>query len=378
LGRPVNQVTDIMKSIRWDRRRRCFVLSDGTPAEPFNDFAVDTVLDVSLSSLRRALARQAGISIPPLMSLPSVAYMSDSEVKDSISHGTSEVVFHSNDDESNVVFLSLTQQGHIYAHFPVESPAIVDRNIVIEIAERVSGDGYKLARLEWVDLSGIDELPAWSFDFICDPAGRTVESLWRTHHTLCFALTTLPEDLVRSVGGIQHALRLGRSDVLIGVQESSWLDVKEMDYRLSSAAEKIKLAQDVARFANADGGLLALGFKTSQSGGVEIISRVTPLPMPARSVARYRSIIDRHVYPFVRGLEVFSAPCGKGELLTISIPPQAEDDKPFVVHGNLGSITDNKVKGLFVSVAERRGDGAEYLSGPVIHSRLVRRSRSDK
>ena len=110
-----------MKSIRWDHRRRCFVLSDGTPAEPLNEFAVDTVLDVSLSSLRRALARQAGISIPPLMSLPSVAYMSDSELKDSISHGTSEVVFHSNDDESNVVFFrspSRATSMHIFQWNP--------------------------------------------------------------------------------------------------------------------------------------------------------------------------------------------------------------------------------------------------------------------
>jgi hypothetical protein len=80
--------------------------------------------------------------------------------------------------------------------------------------------------------------------------------------------------------------------------------------------------------------------------------------MPARSVARYRGIIDTHVYPFVRTLDVFSVPCGNGELIVISIPSQSEDDKPFVVHGNLGSITDNKVRGQFVSVVQRRGDGA--------------------
>lgn len=112
--------------------------------------------------------------------------------------------------------------------------------------------------------------------------------------------------------------------------------------------------------------------------GVDTISRVTPLPLPARSVVQYRSIIDAHVYPFVRGLEIFSSPYDKGELLTISIPAQPDDDKPFLVHGNLGSITDNRVKGQFISIVERRGNGAEYLSGPAVHGLLAKRKRLEK
>ena len=196
---------------------------------------------------------------------------------------------------------------------------------------------------------------------VCDPTGRTVGSVWQMFKTLCFFLTTWPEDLVKSSDGVQLALRLGRPDALIGTPECSWLDVKSNDL-LSSASEKIKLAQDVARFANVDGGLLVLGLRTSRSTGVDVISQVTPLPMPARPVGRYRSIIDRHVYPFIRGLEVFSVPYDRGELVVvISIPPQSDADKPFVVHGNLGSITDNKVKGEFISVVQWRGEGAEYL-----------------
>ena len=128
--------------------------------------------------------------------------------------------------------------------------------------------------------------------------------------------------------------------------------------RLSSGAEKIKLAQDVARFANADGGLLVLGLRTSQSNGIDTISRVTPLPLPSRLISHYRKTVDAHVYPFVRGLDVFSVPYGDGELLAIVIPSQSEDDKPFLVHGDLGSTTGKKVRGQFVSVVQRRSDGA--------------------
>jgi hypothetical protein len=107
---------------------------------------------------------------------------------------------------------------------------------------------------------------------ICNPAGQTVGSVWQAYQTLYFTLTTMPEDLAKSSEGVQLALQLGRPDSLIGAPESSWLEVESQDYFLSSAAERIKLAQDVARFANAEGGLLVLGLRTSQSNGVDVIS----------------------------------------------------------------------------------------------------------
>ncbi len=361
-----------MKSIRWDRKRKCFVLGDGTSSGRSEAFAIESALDVSLSSLRRALARQEGASVPPLMSLPSPEpYKDYSEFRELVLEGPdAEIVFESNETESNMLFFHLSPQGHIRAHFVVENPRITDEEIVIEIAKRVFGKVCDLIQLLRYSTDPYDGA-SWSFEMICYPKGRTVGSVWRAYKNLCFTLTTLEEDLAKSSEGVQLALRLGRPDALIGAPESSWLDVKSNDYLLASAAERIKLAQDVARFANANGGLLVLGLRTSRSNGVDIILRATPLPMPARSVARYRTIIDTHVYPLVGGLDVFSVPCGKGELLIIIIPPQSEDDKPFVVHGNLGSITDNKVKGLFVSVVQRRGDGAEYLGGPAIHGLLA-------
>jgi hypothetical protein len=363
-----------MKSIRWERKRKCFILGDGTLSSRSDAFAVESALGVSLSSLRRALARQAGVAIPPVISLPSpVAYKDYSEFSEqALMAPNAEIVFESNEAESNMLFFLLAKEGHLCSHFAVEAPVLRDKETVIQITNRVFGKPGDLIQILMQTTDEYDR-PSWTFQMICDPTDRTVGSVWRAYKTLCFALTTLPDDLAKSREGVQLALRLGRPEALIGAPESSWLDVKSKDYFLSSVAEKIKLAQDVARFANADGGLLALGLRTSQSNGVDIIARVTPLPMPARSVARYRSIIDTHVYPLVRGLDVFSVPCDKGELLVINIPPQPEDDKPFVVHGNLGSITDNKVKGQFVSIVQRRGDGAEYLSGPAIHGLLSTR-----
>ena len=367
-----------MRSIRWDRRRQRYILGNGTLSDHV-EFPLEATMDLSLTSLRRAMAREVGISVPSLESLPDPQrYGSYKELAESASKGPNAEVIIAMEPPWNGLFFFLTEQGHLRAHFAVDNPVVTEKATVTEITKRVLGEVCVVVEEFHYSDGDYDDPPAWYFYIICNPKGQTVGSFWRAYETLSFALTTFPRDLAQSSEGTKLALRLGHPDLLIGTPENSWLDVKSKDYALSFAAEKIKLAQDVARFANADGGVLVLGLKTSQVNGVDTISRVTPLPLPARSVVQYRSIIDAHVYPFVRGLEVFSAPCDKGELLAISIPAQPDDEKPFLVHGNLGSITNNSVKGQFISIVERRGDGAEYLGGPAVHGLLARRKRLKK
>jgi hypothetical protein len=369
-----------MEQMRWDQERRCFVLSDGTISDD-DSFALESTLDLSLSSIRKALARQAGVSIPPLTSMPTPEpYRTWEEFAESVLEGpNAEIFIDPSEPNSDPVYFILTREGHLRAHFAVRYPMVTDKETVVHISERVFGDlCILIQRLSYASAEE-DGFPNWIFDMIVNPAGVTLGSFWQAYKTLCFALTSFPRDLVKSSEGVQLALRLGHPDVLIGTPESSWLEVKSYDYRrLSSSVEKIKLAQDVARFANANGGLLVLGLRTSSSKGVDTITKVTALPLPARSYSDYRKAIDAHVYPFIRGLEIFSTSCPDGELLSISIPSQSDDDKPFLVHGNLGEITDRRVRGQFVSIVQRRGDGAEFLSGPAIYGLIARKGRSSE
>jgi hypothetical protein len=312
----------------------------------------------------------------PVKSLPAPEAYSDwSEWAEAVRDGpNSEIHFESDETFSDVIFFHIVKRGHLQVHFQVDHSVTTDRNTVVEITRRIFNRPNDFVQLLEHAID-VEDGPFWSYQMICDPTGRTVGSIWQGYKTLHFMLTTLPEDLAKSTKGVQLALRLGRPDALIGTPESSWLEAKSPDYLLSSETEKIKLAHDVARFANADGGLLVLGLRTSRLNGVDTISRVTPLPMPARQVARYPAIIDAHLYPLVRGLDVFTVPYDKGELLVIGIPAQPQDDKPFLVHGDLGSITGSKLKGKFVSVVQRRGADAEYLTGPAIHG-LLRAQRT--
>jgi hypothetical protein len=196
-----------MKNIKWDRKRSWFVLSDGTVSSPEEAFAMESALDVSLSSVRRALASQEGIPVPPLALLPTPEPFNDYlEFSRLVLDGPdAEILFESGENESNMLFFHLSPQGHIRAHFAVEKPRITDKGIVIEITKRVFGEICDVIQLLTRSTDRYNG-PSWSFEMICDPRGKTVGSVWRAYKSLCFILTTSPEDLAVSSEGVQLAL----------------------------------------------------------------------------------------------------------------------------------------------------------------------------
>jgi hypothetical protein len=113
-----------MTSIKWDRKSGRFVLGNGKRSDSLNSFAVESAMDVSLSSLRRAMASQAGASIPPLRTLPSpTPSRSKPEFNEPIEFGHGgEIVFRGDDLESNVMIFFLSEQGHLCVELAVENP----------------------------------------------------------------------------------------------------------------------------------------------------------------------------------------------------------------------------------------------------------------
>jgi len=60
----------------------------------------------------------------------------------------------------------------------------------------------------------------------------------------------------------------GRADLLVGLPESNWLDVKSQHYNLDTDQGKISLAEAVSRFCNAeDGGIVVVGMDTKNIAG---------------------------------------------------------------------------------------------------------------
>jgi hypothetical protein len=128
-----------MKSIRWDRRRNRYVLSDGTSTDERAELAVDVAMDVSLSSLRRALASRSGIAVPPAASLPVPEVYEDiSELhKAELAEFESEFVLFSEGDRNRVLFFYVGRKGHLRVHLYVEDSATSDRDIATKTVERL-------------------------------------------------------------------------------------------------------------------------------------------------------------------------------------------------------------------------------------------------
>jgi hypothetical protein len=162
----------------------------------------------------------------------------------------------------------------------------------------------------------------------------------------------------------------GRADLLIGQPEGPWLDVKRAHYDLATPAGKISLAQAVSRFANAEeGGIVVVGMGTKKIRGGELIDSIRPVPVDTATVRRYRQAIETCLFPFPVGLEIRSVETSPGEgLILVSLPPQQEELKPFLVHG---AIVGDRVEGAYISIVRRSGEDSIPITAQQIHSTLA-------
>jgi hypothetical protein len=75
------------------------------------------------------------------------------------------------------------------------------------------------------------------------------------------------------------------------------------------------------------------------------------------------------VVPTLDGLLIESVDLGNNEgLLIISIPAQAEELRPFLVHG---AVVEGKALNSFFSIARRRGEGSMNITASQIHAYIV-------
>jgi hypothetical protein len=162
----------------------------------------------------------------------------------------------------------------------------------------------------------------------------------------------------------------GRPDLLIGLPEGDWLDVKSQHYDLTMARGKISLAEAVSRFANAEeGGIVVIGMDTKRIPGGEIIKTVRPVPINTATSRRYRQAIENRLFPFPSALRVQTIEISAGHgLVVISVPPQEEDLKPFLVHG---AIVDGRIEGAYISIVRRSGEDSIPITAQQIHSTLA-------
>lgn len=205
------------------------------------------------------------------------------------------------------------------------------------------------------------------------PRGATVADAWRLAEE-ARALIGVAEGGELPRAGAVDLLRAGRWDTFLGQAESEWLEAKGAPYDHLQPRMgpnwRYELAKDVAAFANSpDGGLIVLGMVTKDEGGGDVIRGRKEFDLKRVQVPAYRRYVAQLVYPQVEGFEVTrinGTRAGYG-LAVLTIPPQAESSRPFLVRGVLRA---GQVLGSHLLWPVRQADETALLDIAAVHDRL--------
>ncbi|WP_157163088.1 AlbA family DNA-binding domain-containing protein [Actinoalloteichus spitiensis] len=355
-----------MRSLVWSAELGCLVDPDGN--------AVGGRRDGALSFERAGI-----VDVPTDIELNLADFNSDS-VKDFVTLSESLpgapcrrlFVLWADGAEVNPILLGITSPRDLTVEIALERAIpFGEQDAHSVVASVLSRVGCTVEQLKYVVDSAYDSAGGWElFARVTNPGVRLADLA----AALAEAARLLAVSPERNPGRQDKAtvlanLRKGAHDAMIGLQENSWLEFKQ-SVNLTSEAAKIELAQDVSRFANAEsGGILSIGYRTEKRAGLDTVAKPTPVPTSMATASQCEKVIDSRVYPMIRGLEVFEISAGNGlGVITIVVPAQMEDDKPFLVHG---AIVEGEIEGGFFSIVRRRGEGSVPISAREIHAALA-------
>jgi len=162
-------------------------------------------------------------------------------------------------------------------------------------------------------------------------------------------------------------------DSILGTAESEQIDFKEAPYQLDSPRQRWELAKDVVAFANARGGIIVFGFRTSRAENhlVDTASQHRPIQKGLVNWSSYRDVIASWVCPGITGLEGRWFPADTSidrGVFVLTIPAQREESKHFLVCEMVAE--DGSFPGS-LGVPIRNGDAVTWMRGEAVQS-LVR------
>jgi hypothetical protein len=213
---------------------------------------------------------------------------------------------------------------------------------------------------EWENASGV----AWAIE----AEFRRRDALATSLVSLGAADATTVNELATGVDpeAVVNVIEAGYPSGLIGAKEGEWLEAKSQPWDLDTDFGEIELAQDVARLANATGGVIVVGATTRKVDGEETVTQVGGIRPDLFSSHRAKMTIDARVYPPVDGLTVRRVAIKNSShaIGYVRVPAQDSAVQPFLVHG---SIVGRKVEGAFISIVKRRGDQSLSVRAEELH-----------
>jgi hypothetical protein len=174
---------------------------------------------------------------------------------------------------------------------------------------------------------------------------------------------TIQEILVR--------LREHRFDALIGHFESSQLECKRAPYRLSEDVEKLELAKDVSALANADGGIILIGWATEKDEvhREDRICGLSPVPVDLFNPAQYQGVLQQWLWPRVELATITTFPSSEANshvFAAIHVPPVDRSSWPVLLASS--ALESGKRTQLLLGLCERRRAGVASTDVARLHS----------
>ncbi len=170
---------------------------------------------------------------------------------------------------------------------------------------------------------------------------------------------------------VADLLRTGHGDVLTGQPENDWLDVKSRVYELRDEYGKLQLAKDVASFANAGGGVIAIGLSSRRTRQGETIGPLRPVNVTGVSIAQYRAVLRDWLHPRLGGVRIDLIASGLTPdhgIIVIEIPAQSPAALPFLIRR---ADIAGKIRSQHFTIPVRVADDNATWDLGEIHSLIV-------
>jgi hypothetical protein len=179
----------------------------------------------------------------------------------------------------------------------------------------------------------------------------------------------MPKDL--PVAEVLKILETGKFEELKETIEDKHVEFKGAPYRLEENMEKWELAKDVSALANAEGGLILIGFCTRKdaSSAVEYVDEVRPFELDLFDTDKHRNILNDWISPPIAAIEIRCFPLGSesGRIVAaIVVPATAPEGKPFLVKRTVEA--NGKVRGTQFGYYERVQDRIPAISAETLRT----------
>ncbi|MCJ0699858.1 ATP-binding protein [Frigoribacterium faeni] len=336
---------------------------------------VDELAEVTIGELEDLFAQMAGTREPS-----AEVYLGNADDLDPELVGVSRVGFRFRNDRLEVTVsfgLPWPEEEHDHAFNEQEAGVqalitpLVKRSETAVLDFATAPYGYELG-IEHPYLN-LGEYP--SRIVLAPPASAvTLHELYAIGDNLVQLIDSFLSDLPTR-DTVADLIRAGRADLLIGLRESSWLDMKIQEYAPNDTLGPFKMAVEVSAFCNAeDGGIIVIGGATdggANTNGGEIITAVDGLHQVRKTPRAYLASLRELIFPPpVRlRIEVVELPTGK-PLLLVDIPTQPDDQKPFLVRRAVG-LRDDKMDSRGFTIAQRLGEDTVYVDAASLHAQIA-------